>query len=164
MTTSPRRKFGAQFKAEAVQMVVQNDRPRKALSKSQITEVTKWRTRNEELSLPVARAEAIRLAKHVIDLGNQLTTNEKQLAELVQVSEAGPLPEETGFKAISAAKCLSALSHPRPHSYRGRLCLLSRNQPYSNLLRKHSPTSTQPRRRPRTQQCPAHGCHHQNTT
>ena len=27
MATPPRRKFSAQFKAEAVQMVVQNDRP-----------------------------------------------------------------------------------------------------------------------------------------
>lgn len=84
---------------------------RKALSKAQIAEVSKWRTRNEELSISVARDEAVRLAKHVGDLTEQLIDNEKQLAELVQVSEAAPLLEETGFGAISAAKCLAAWSH-----------------------------------------------------
>ena len=50
-------------------------------------------------------------AKHAIDLEEQLRSNEQQLTELVQVSEAAPLLEETGFKAISAAKCLAAWSH-----------------------------------------------------
>jgi hypothetical protein len=84
---------------------------RKALGKSQISQIAKWRTRNEELSISVARAEAVRLAKHAIDLEEQLRSNEQQLTELVQVSEAAPLLEETGFKAISAAKCLAAWSH-----------------------------------------------------
>lgn len=84
---------------------------RKALGKTQIAEVSQWRRRNEELSVSVARAEAVRLAKHAIDLDEQLEANEKQLAELVAVSEAAPLLEETGFAAISAAKCLAAWSH-----------------------------------------------------
>src|SRR5699024_10076287 len=84
---------------------------RKALSRTQIAEVSKWRTRNEELSISVARAEAVRLAKHAIDLQEQLDANEQQLAELVAVSEAAPLLDETGFQAISAAKCLAAWSH-----------------------------------------------------
>ena len=65
----------------------------------------------EELSLSIARAEAVRLAKHVLQLEEQLTTNEKQLDELVKASEAAPLLEEKGFRAISAAKCLAAWSH-----------------------------------------------------
>src|SRR5699024_2042991 len=59
----------------------------------------------------IARAEAVRLAKHVVELNDQITANEQQLAELVHVSEAAPLLEETGFQAISAAKCLAAWSH-----------------------------------------------------
>src|SRR5699024_5766933 len=56
---------------------------RKALSKTQIVEVSKWRTRKEELSISVARAEAVRLAKHAIDLEEQLKVNEQHLAQLV---------------------------------------------------------------------------------
>lgn len=83
---------------------------RKTLGKIQITEVSQWRARKEELSVSVARAEAVRLDKHVVELSDQLTltANEQQLTELVQVSEAAPLLEETGFQAISAAKCLVA--------------------------------------------------------
>lgn len=84
---------------------------RKALSKTQIREVSNWRGRNEELSLTVARAEAVRLAKHVLELDEQLAANERQLDELVRVSEAAPLLQEAGFRAISAAKCLAAWSH-----------------------------------------------------
>lgn len=85
---------------------------RKALSKTQISEVSKWRTRKEELSVSVARAEAVRLANHVLALDQQLADNEDQLTELIQISEAAPLLEEPGFRAISAAKCLTVWSHP----------------------------------------------------
>jgi transposase len=84
---------------------------RKKLTSTQITEVSKWRSREEELSLSIARTEAVRLARHVLLLDEQLTANENQLDELVKVSEAAPLLEETGFAAISAAKCLAAWSH-----------------------------------------------------
>jgi transposase len=81
---------------------------RQKLTGTQITEVSKWRSREEELSLSIARAEAARLARHVLALDEQLTANENQLDDLVKVSEAAPLLEETGFRAISAAKCLAA--------------------------------------------------------
>src|SRR5699024_43839 len=81
------------------------------LNKTQINEVSKWRDRNEEMSLSIARAEAIRLAKHIHQLDEQLTKNEQQLDELVRASEAAPLLQEKGIKAISAAKCLAAWSH-----------------------------------------------------
>src|SRR5699024_11163904 len=54
------------------------------LNKTQINEVSKWRDRNEEMSLSIARAEAIRLAKHIHQLDEQLTKNEQQLDELVR--------------------------------------------------------------------------------
>src|SRR5690625_702105 len=81
------------------------------LSTTQIIEISRWRSRNEELSVSIARAEAVRLAKHILVLDDQLKGNEKQLDELVKASEAAPLLEETGFKAISAAKILIAWSH-----------------------------------------------------
>ncbi len=84
---------------------------RKALTGPQIAGISRWRSRQEELSVAIARAEAVRLARHVLDLETQLKTNEHQLTELVQASEAAPLLQETGFGAISAAKCLAAWSH-----------------------------------------------------
>lgn len=84
---------------------------RKKLNGSQIAEVSRWREREEELSLRIARSEAVRLAKHILDLDQQLAVNEQQLNELVKASEAAPLLAETGFKAITAAKCFVAWSH-----------------------------------------------------
>lgn len=84
---------------------------RKALGKTQIAEVSAWRSRKEELSLSIARAETIRLAKHILALDEQLTDNEQHPGELVQVSKAAPLQEGPGVAAISAAKCLTAWSH-----------------------------------------------------
>lgn len=84
---------------------------RRSLTASQISEVSRWRPREEELSLCVARTEAIRLAKHILELDEQLMNNEKQLDELVKVSEAAPLLDEKGFGAVSAARCLTAWSH-----------------------------------------------------
>lgn len=86
-------------------------RRRKKLTSIQITEVSKWWSREEELSLSIARAEAVRLAKHVLELDEQLAANEKQLDELVQANEAAPLLEDTAFRAISASRCLAAWSH-----------------------------------------------------
>ncbi len=84
---------------------------RKKLIGSQIAEISRWRDREEELSLRIARSEAVRLAKHVLDLDQQLAANEQQLDELVKVSVAAPLLDEVGFKAITVAKCFVAWSH-----------------------------------------------------
>ncbi|MGM9473800.1 IS110 family transposase [Pseudarthrobacter sp. YS3] len=101
---------------------------RKKLTPVQIEEVSRWREREEELALSIARAEAVRLAKHILDLEGQLKTNEKQLDELVKVSEAAPLLEEKGFQAVTAAKCLVAWSHEgRVHSEAAFACLAGVN-------------------------------------
>src|SRR5699024_8573274 len=76
---------------------------RNGLSKHQVVEVSKWMARREELSLSIARTEAIRLAKPVLEQDEQLTKNEQQLDELVRVSEAAPRLQETGFWAILTA-------------------------------------------------------------
>lgn len=84
---------------------------RKKLIPGQIEEISRWREREEELALGIARAEAVRLAKHIVDLNEQLQSNEQKLDELVKVSEAAPLLEVKGFRAVTAAKCLVAWSH-----------------------------------------------------
>ncbi len=57
---------------------------RRSLTASQISDISRWRPREEELSLSLARAEAIRLAKHILELDEQLIANEKQVDELVR--------------------------------------------------------------------------------
>lgn len=84
---------------------------RRKLTSIQIEEISRWREREEELALSIARAEAVRLARHVLALEEQLKSNEQKLDGLVKVSEAAPLLEEKGFKAVAAAKCLVAWSH-----------------------------------------------------
>ncbi|GAA1890722.1 IS110 family transposase [Paeniglutamicibacter psychrophenolicus] len=84
---------------------------RRKLTPVQIEETSRWREREEELAPGIARAEAVRLAKHILDLDGQLKSNEQKLDGLVKVSEAAPLLEETGFRAVAAAKCLVAWSH-----------------------------------------------------
>ena len=84
---------------------------RRKLTPAQIQEVSRWREREEELALSIARTEAVRLAKHVLELEEQLKSNETRLDELVKVSEAAPLLEMKGFRAVTAAKCLVAWSH-----------------------------------------------------
>lgn len=84
---------------------------RRKLTPVQIEEISRWREREEEISLSLARSEAVRLAKQILDLGEQLKTNEKQLDGLVKVSEASPVLEEKGFQAVTAAKYLVAWSH-----------------------------------------------------
>ena len=84
---------------------------RYGLSKTVIRQINTWRTRNEPVEIRIARAEAKRLARQIIDLDDQLHSNEKNLQELIKQTEAAPLLEETGYGAISVAKCLTAWSH-----------------------------------------------------
>lgn len=101
---------------------------RRRLTPVQIEEISRWREREEELALGIGRAEAVRLAKHVLDLEEQLKSNEQKLDELVKVSEAAPLLDEKGFRAVAAAKCLVAWSHEgRVHSEAAFACLAGVN-------------------------------------
>src|SRR5690625_2614418 len=70
MATSPRRKFRAQFKAEAVQMVVQNDRPIAQVAKAlQIHDgtlgnwVKLYRQENPEPEPELKPSDRVRLAE-----------------------------------------------------------------------------------------------------
>lgn len=88
---------------------------REKLNPVQISEVSRWRHRENELSISIARAEAVRLARHVRELNEDLKAEEKQLDELVKASEAAPLLEVKGSSAISAARCLTDRVPARAH-------------------------------------------------
>lgn len=100
----------------------------------QIKEIFRWGEREEELSVGIARAEADRLTKHVLDLEDQLKANEQKLRELVKVSEAAPLLEEKGFRAVAAAKCLVTWSHEGQVRGEAALRLPSRRESYPRLV------------------------------
>ena len=84
---------------------------RKSLTGTQILEVSRWRAREEPLAVSVARSEAVRLAKRLGDLDAEIKANGSRITELVEVSEAAPLLQETGFGPVTAAICLTAWSH-----------------------------------------------------
>ena len=67
--------------------------------------------RDEPLALSVARSEAVRLAKHISGLDADIKANSSRITELVEISEAAPLLQETGFGPVTAAICLTAWFH-----------------------------------------------------
>ncbi len=90
---------------------------RHPLSSKQILEVSRWRRREEPIALATARAEAIRLAKRIVDVGEEVTDNTKTMEALVRLTPASVLLDETGFGPVTAAICFTAWSHSgRVHS------------------------------------------------
>ena len=90
---------------------------RKPLTGSQIADVSRWRGRQEPLAMSVARAEAVRLAKHISGLDSDIKANSSGVTGLVEISEAAPLLQETGIGPVTAAICLTVWSHlGRVHS------------------------------------------------
>ena len=75
---------------------------RRSLTGTRITEVSRWRCRDKNFALPVARSEAIRPAQHIIELDNTLAKNLAQIIELAEVSEAAPLLAENEFGPVTA--------------------------------------------------------------
>lgn len=84
---------------------------RKPLTASQIGEVARWRTRVEDLVTITARAEAVRLAKRVVDLTEQLATNHTHMIDLIQASKAAVLLDKTGIGPVTVAVVYTAWSH-----------------------------------------------------
>lgn len=85
---------------------------RKALTRRQIIEISRWRARDESLADATARTEAVRLARRVIELSDTLRQNQTRMTELIQTSPAAPLLEKTGIGPLTAAVVLTAWSHP----------------------------------------------------
>ncbi|KQR64190.1 transposase [Arthrobacter sp. Leaf337] len=85
---------------------------RKPLVPAQIATITRWRERQEPIELSIAREEAARLARRVLEVTTQLTANHKRMTELIQQSPAAPLLEMMGAGAVTVATVLTAWSHP----------------------------------------------------
>lgn len=85
---------------------------RKPLTGARITGISHWRTRNEELALSVARAEALRLARRIPTLDAELKDNHACATELLEARSMAPLLEETGIGTVTAAVVYTAWSHP----------------------------------------------------
>lgn len=85
---------------------------RRGLSSKQITEISRWRTRDEQIGLATARAEAVRLAKRVTELDGEIVANTATMTDLVRQSRAAVLLKKTGIGPVTAAIALTAWSHP----------------------------------------------------
>lgn len=84
---------------------------RKKLSATQIAEVTKWRTRAEDIARAAARAEAIRLVKRITALDKEIKDNTTTTTDLIKQSPARDLLEKTGIGLVTAAVVMTAWSH-----------------------------------------------------
>ena len=85
---------------------------RKPITPTQIVEVSRWRTRVEDIGMATARAECIRLAKRILDLNASLTQNMAEIADIVKASPAVPLLNEVGIGPVTAAVLYTVWSHP----------------------------------------------------
>ena len=90
---------------------------RHVLSRRQIEQISAWRQREETVELRIARGEAKRLACHVLDLDEQLRSNESELVSLVKMSEAAPLLEEKGLWSCQRREMSSSLVALRQGRY-----------------------------------------------
>ena len=90
---------------------------RRPLTGKQVVEVSKWRSRNEAIEMVIARAEAVRLAKRVIDLDQDLAENTKTTTTLLRQTPARVLLDKPGIGPVTAAVAMAAWSHDgRLHS------------------------------------------------
>lgn len=84
---------------------------RKSLSSQQIGTIAGWRRREEPFGIATARAEAVRLAKRILTLDEELADNRATITGLV-ASEAPELLDLNGVGAVTAAVVLTVWSHP----------------------------------------------------
>lgn len=84
---------------------------RRPLTAKQISEVAQWAARVEDLATHTARAEAVRLAKRVVDLNGELSANQTQMLALIRDSKAAELLDKTGIGPITVAVVYAAWSH-----------------------------------------------------
>ncbi|WP_461184276.1 transposase, partial [Xylanimonas ulmi] len=85
---------------------------REPLTNAQIVEASHWRTRAEDVGAATARAEAVRMAKRITALTDELAENTKHTLELLERSPARVLLEKIGIGPVTAAVVTAAWSHP----------------------------------------------------
>ena len=66
----------------------------------------------EDLATITARAEAVRLAKRVVDRNQELTANQVQMIDLIRASKAAVPLEKTGIGPMTVAVVYTAWSTP----------------------------------------------------
>lgn len=76
-----------------------------------MAEIASWRSRAEDIELSTARAEAVRIAKRITALDEELATNTATSTALLRQSPARVLLEKTGIGPVTAAVALTAWSH-----------------------------------------------------
>jgi hypothetical protein len=59
---------------------------RTPLVPTQIAAITRWRERQEQMELAIAREEAVRLARRALEVTTLLGANQKRMTELIQQS------------------------------------------------------------------------------
>ncbi len=84
---------------------------RRPLAVSHITEVSRWRTRAEDMATATARTEASRLAKRIVALDEELAANHKHMEALVRVTPAAGLLDKAGIGPVTVAVAIRAWSH-----------------------------------------------------
>lgn len=85
---------------------------RKPLTGKQITQISAWQRREtQSIEISVARAQAIRFAKRINHLKEELKENMKQLNDLIKQSPAAELLNEPGIGPVTAATTYAAWSH-----------------------------------------------------
>ncbi|GGP75494.1 IS110 family transposase [Streptomyces melanogenes] len=84
---------------------------RRALTGRQILEVSRWRTREEPVAVTTARAEAVRLAKRIVALEEELSANAKSMTAMVRATPAAGLLDKPGIGPVTAAVAMTAWSH-----------------------------------------------------
>lgn len=84
---------------------------RKPLTSNQILAVSHWRARAEDISAGVARTEAVRLSKRVLQLDQELSDNLKTMTSLLRESPAKSLLDMPGVGPVIAAVAMAAWSH-----------------------------------------------------
>jgi len=84
---------------------------RKPLPGKQIAMITRWRSRNESVLILAARTEAVRLAKRITLLNQELQTNQHQMVSLLQTTPAAGLLNKPGIGPVTAAIAYTTWSH-----------------------------------------------------
>jgi len=92
----------------------------KALTSAQIRLIAAWRARNEALHLNLARDEASRLARRIIELETSLKHNYTQLEQIIRATQFCVLLDAPGVGPVSAAIIITTLgTHHRVHTEAG---------------------------------------------
>ena len=85
---------------------------RRPLTTAQIAEISRWRPRGEDIGLATARAEAVRVAKRIAALDDEIAANTANTTALLKQSPARVLIKKTGIGPVTAAVVLAAWSYP----------------------------------------------------